>query len=93
MKTIKNAKNEIKRIDDQQAEIFVNSGDWKYIPKNEWKKIRKFTNESEKINEEKNTKGKKFKHDLDELQNQLSKTKSKNKKNTIERIIKKEKNK
>lgn len=96
MKTIKNAKNEIKRVDDKQAELLVNSENWNYVPKSEWKKIRKFINEDKKeeVVKEKTTKRKKkSKHDLSELQGQLTQTKSRAEKNTIERIIKKEKNK
>lgn len=30
--------NEIRRVDDKEAEEKVRSGNWKYIPKEEWKK-------------------------------------------------------
>ena len=38
MKTIKK-KKEIKRVSDAQAETLTKQG-WKYVPKNEWKKVR-----------------------------------------------------
>jgi len=34
--------NEIRRVDDKEAEEKVRSGNWKYIPKEEWKsEVRK----------------------------------------------------
>lgn len=34
--------NEIRRVDDKEAEEKVKSGNWKYIPKEEWKaEVRK----------------------------------------------------
>ena len=38
MKTIKKNK-EVKRVSDAQAEILTKQG-WKYVPKDEWKKVR-----------------------------------------------------
>lgn len=42
MKCIVNIKSDkIKRISDDSAQLAVDSGDWKYVPKKEWKeKVR-----------------------------------------------------
>ena len=89
MKTIKNKKNEIKRVDEKEAEILVGSKNWKYIPKSEWKKIRNFIKtdaESIAVKKEK----KKNQHDIEELKNKLYSSKSKSEKRVLEKIIKKE---
>lgn len=43
IKSIKETKNttigEIKRVGNQEADLKVNSGYWKFIPKSEWKEI------------------------------------------------------
>jgi hypothetical protein len=42
MKTIKNlVSNEIKRVEDKTAMNLVDNKIWKYVPKSDWKKIRK----------------------------------------------------
>lgn len=38
MKTVKKG-NEVKRVDDNTAEIMIKSG-WKYCPKHEWKSLK-----------------------------------------------------
>jgi hypothetical protein len=38
MKTIKNEKETIKRVSDEEARKLVSSGTWIYVPKSEWKK-------------------------------------------------------
>ena len=70
IKPIKNSKNveigEIKRINDIDANALVNSGNWKFVPKSEYKKATrtfidlntsKIEGSSEKVNKKKkNTK-------------------------------------
>lgn len=41
MKTLKNlATNEVKRVKDETAIVYVDSGKFIYIPKNEWKESK-----------------------------------------------------
>ena len=52
MKTIKK-KKEIKRVSDAQAETLTKQG-WKYVPKNEWKKVRDAQKPVKKVSKKKN---------------------------------------
>ena len=52
MKTIKK-KKEIKRVSDAQAETLTKQG-WKYVPKNEWKKVRDAQKPEKKVSKKKN---------------------------------------
>lgn len=40
MKCVKNVDGIIRRVKDEQATAYVKSGDWKYVPKSEWKAFR-----------------------------------------------------
>ncbi|KKM03611.1 hypothetical protein LCGC14_1772720 [marine sediment metagenome] len=45
MKCVKNTDGVIRRVGDHQAKTQVASGDWKYVPKSEWKALRRAATE------------------------------------------------
>lgn len=41
MKTIKDKNGELSRVKDKEADLKVNSGNWTFAPKSEWKAVTK----------------------------------------------------